>query len=183
MRKTFFIIILLVLTVFSASSSAKFKAEAEAAVTGTLNIPTADYLNNVGGTRAGLSVLTDVDAGIKINNLSVTAGISVFLNSRTQAYHNLCLKGFIAYGPNLKLLYSFPSSRFTASLKARMLFCSYFNSQDEFLAFTAETAVGYRLGNLDKDYLSLIFPINMTYRKDILGLSFGVGLSVHGGGR
>ncbi len=183
MKRITLIIILLFSLLFSAAADVHFKAEGDIGLTGTLNIPTADYLNNVGGARAGLSVFSDVDLGIRVDNLSVTAGISVFLNSRTQAYHNLCLKGFVAYGPNLKLLYSFPSSRFTASLKARMLFCSYFNSQDEFLAFTAETAVGYRLGNPDKDYLSLIFPINMTYRKDILGLSFGVGLSVHGGGR
>lgn len=183
MKKASMALVVFIFILFTAGASVKLRAEADLSLSGALNIPTAEYLENIGGPRPGFSAAADLNAGVKINNLSVTAGASVFFSSRTQTYQNLSLKGFTAFGPNIKVLYGFPSSRFTVSLKTRMLFCRFLNSQDDFLTFSTEAALGYRIGNPDKDFFSILVPVNMTYRKDVLSFSLGVGVSFFGEGR
>lgn len=158
-------------------ASVSYSFVTDAAVYGTLNNPTADYLESVGTARPSLTVSADINPlGIRTGNLQFSVGASVFANSRTPTYHNQYLKGFNSYGPNIKVLYDFPSSKISASLRTRLLFCTLNNSHDEFAAFSAEASVLYHIGN--RGSYSVFVPINLTIRKDILGISGGIGFNV-----
>ncbi|MCR4675908.1 MAG: hypothetical protein K5634_01600 [Sphaerochaetaceae bacterium] len=174
------IIVLLVLTALTPVFALSWHFEADVAACGVLNVPTADYLKETLDKNL-ISAGFTADAnpvGLKFTNLSISGGVSLQYTTKTAAYHNVCLKAVFAYGPDIKITYNFPGSRFSAALKGRMLFCNYINSQDKFLAFNAEAILGYRLGDRDKGIITVLLPLSASIRKDILGITAGIGVNI-----
>ncbi len=177
MKKTTVLIFIFAILTSCVFASTSYSFVMDAAAYGTLNNPTADYLESAGSMRPSYTVSVDINpVGITTDNLQFSAGVSFLYNSRTPTYQNLYLKGFSSFGPDIKVLYAFEDSKLSASLKGRLLFCTHLNSQDEFAAVSAEAAVGYSFGK--KEAVSLVVPVNMIIRKDILSIGGGVGVNI-----
>lgn len=179
MEKKIIIIILILLYPFSLFSDVYFSPNGKMTAGVYFAIPQYDYLlTSDVPIRTHGNMLFDVDfISISYNKFQFGLGISIGEVSKSIPYGNSVFKGFTQFGFNIDTSL-FVTENLAIGLGGRLMDNILNSPNDRFAAVEGYIWGEYLYEHTNYVNYSVIVPLTVSYRKDIIGISFGLGLKV-----